>query len=112
MKIHAFIIKSILIYRDKIRFVVLDCERYLHLADNKTLNSSDKFARLWPLFNAISKQCVLNYQPTHHVCIDESMVPYFGKHGAKQYIPGKPIKFGFKLWVMATPLGYCIQVLP
>ena len=40
------------------------------------------------------------------------MIPYFGKHGAKQYIHGKPIKFGFKLWVMATPLEYCIQFHP
>ena len=37
------------------------------------------------------------------------MVPFFGKHGAKQYIHGKPKKFGFKVWVMTTPLGYLIQ---
>ena len=40
------------------------------------------------------------------------MIPYFGKHGAEQYIHGKPIKFGFKLWVMATPLEYCIHFHP
>ena len=41
--------------------------------------------------------------------VDESMVPYFGKHGAKQFIRGKPIRFGYKMWVLATPLGYtCI----
>ena len=40
------------------------------------------------------------------------MVPYFGRHRAKQYIHEKPLKFGYKLWVMATPLGYCIQFLP
>ena len=40
------------------------------------------------------------------------MVPYFGRHGAKQYIHGKPIKFGYKLWVMATSAGYCIQFRP
>ena len=37
------------------------------------------------------------------------MVPYFGRHGTRQYIHGKPIKFWYKLWVMATPFGYCIQ---
>ena len=40
------------------------------------------------------------------------MVPYFEKHGEKQYIQSKPIKFRFKLWVMATTLGYCIQFRP
>ena len=44
--------------------------------------------------------------------MNESMVSKFGKHGPKQYIDGKPIKFGFKLWLMATPLGYCIQFCP
>ena len=38
--------------------------------------------------------------------------PNFGKHGAKQYTHGKPIKFGFKFWVVATPLWYCIQFRP
>ena len=58
--------------------------------------SSDKFAKVRPLFNAIKAQCILNYQPIQHVSVDESMVPYFGKHGAKQYIHGEAIKFGFK----------------
>ena len=40
------------------------------------------------------------------------MVPYYGKHGAKQYIHGKPIKFGYKMWVAATRLGYVIQLFP
>ena len=44
--------------------------------------------------------------------IDESMVPYFGRHGAKQFIRGKPIRFGFKLWCLATPLGYLVQMEP
>ena len=82
-----------------------ECKRYLHLADNNALISSVKFAKVRPLFDTINEQCILNYQPTQHVSVDKSMVPYFGKYGAKQYIHGKPIKFGF----IATPLGYCIQ---
>ena len=86
----------------------LECYRFLHLADNNAINRSDKFAKVRPLFNAINKQCILNNQPTQHVNIDECMVVYFGKHEAKQFIHGKPIKFGCKLWVMAATLGYCI----
>ena len=40
------------------------------------------------------------------------MVPYYGKHGAKQYIHSKPIKFGYKMWVAATRLDYVIQLFP
>ena len=37
------------------------------------------------------------------------MVPYFGKHSAKQYIHEKPIKFCFKHRVLAKLLGYRVQ---
>ena len=39
------------------------------------------------------------------VSIDEVMVKYYGHHTAKQYIRGKPIKFGFKLWCLASSDG-------
>ena len=64
----------------------LECKRYLHLFDNNALNSSDKFAKVRPLFNTVNKQCNLNYQPTQYVNVDESMSSYFRKHVAKQYI--------------------------
>ena len=44
------------------------------------------------------------YQPNQHVSVDKFIVLYVDKHGAKQYIHRKTIMFGFKLWVMATPL--------
>ena len=104
---HNLVVSTII---TKIEF--LECKRYLHLADNNALNSSDKLQKQRPLFNAINEQCILNYQPIQHVSVEESMVPHFRKHGAKQYIHGRSIKFGFKFWVMATPLGYCIQFCP
>ena len=80
-----------------------ECKTYLHVGDNNNLDMADRFAKLRPLSNSIYQQCLLNYQPTQHISVDESMMPYFGRHGAKQYIHGKPIKFGYRLWVMATP---------
>lgn len=38
--------------------------------------------------------------------VDEAMVPYFGRHGCKQFIPGKPIRWGYKLWVGCSISGY------
>ena len=37
------------------------------------------------------------------------MVPYYRRHGCKQYIQNTPVKFSYNLWVAATPLGYGIQ---
>jgi DNA excision repair protein ERCC-6 len=47
-----------------------------------------------------------------HFSYDESMVPYFGRHGCKQYIRGKPIRFGYKFWCGATRLGYICWFQP
>ena len=40
------------------------------------------------------------------------MVPYFRRHGCKQYMRNKPVKFSYKFWVAATPLGYTIRFYP
>jgi hypothetical protein len=39
-------------------------------------------------------------------CIDEMMVPFKGRHGAKQYMPKKPCKWGYKFWCRAGMSGY------
>ena len=38
--------------------------------------------------------------------VDESMVPYFGRHSAKMFIRGKPIRFGYKIWSLCGIDGY------
>ena len=35
------------------------------------------------------------------VSIDERMVKSKGRSGMRQFMPDKPVRFGFKLWVMA-----------
>ena len=82
--------------------------KYLHLADNTSLDANNKFNKR-PLLNKLNEQCLSNYLPEQTVNIGESMVPYFSKHGCKQFMKNKPVKFGCKLWVAATPLGYAIQ---
>ena len=38
--------------------------------------------------------------------IDESMVPYYGKFPIKQFIRGKPVRFGYKCWFLCGSDGY------
>lgn len=54
-----------------------------------------------------------------HVCLygfffskNEQMVRYFGRHPAKQFIKGKPIRFGFKLWSCCSADGFCYNLDP
>ena len=84
----------------------------LHLADNPNLDKEEKFAKMRPLIDNLNKQSLANYLPEQSVSIDESVVPYFGCHGCKQYMRNKPVKFCYKFWVAATPLGYTIQFYP
>ena len=52
----------------------------------------------------------LLYSPDNEKkCIEEAMIPYYGSHGSKQRIQGKPIICGFKAWVMAENYGYVTQ---
>lgn len=35
------------------------------------------------------------------------MIKYYGHHSSKQFIRGKPIRFGYKNWVAASSDGFC-----
>ena len=82
----------------------------LHLADNSNLDKEDKFPKVRSLIDKLNEQCLANYLSEQSVSIDESMVAYLGRHGCKQYMRKKPVKFGYKFWVAATPLGYAIRL--
>ena len=40
-----------------------------------------------------------------HLSIDESMIPYFGRHLCKQFIRGKPVRFGYNQWCICSSSG-------
>lgn len=87
-------------------------KRYAHCADNTNLPKNDKFAKLRPLFELLNKRYLEYASFQQHLSIDESMVPYFGRHSAKQFIRGKPIRYGYKMWCLCEPLGYLMQFEP
>lgn len=82
--------------------------RYFHVADNNNLNPEDKFSKVRPLWDLCNNRWLKYYPGDRNLSIDESMIPYYGKHGAKQHIHGKPIRFGYKNWSICTRLGYLI----
>ena len=62
-------------------------------------------AKVLPLYDVLNKKIKELGILHDNVSIDESMVPYRGRHSCKQYIKNKPVKFGFKLWVLASSTG-------
>ncbi|GBP23686.1 Chimeric ERCC6-PGBD3 protein [Eumeta japonica] len=85
--------------RDRFDFIF----RHLHVNDN--LDLQDKYTKVRPLVTLLNKK-FLEFSPLEeHYSVDEAMFPYYGRHGCKQHIKGKPIRYGFKAWVGATRLG-------
>ncbi|XP_030753599.1 piggyBac transposable element-derived protein 2-like [Sitophilus oryzae] len=85
----------------------LEIKRYLHFADNDKINKNDKMFKLRPLMDILNK----NFRQWgffhKSLSVDEAMVKYFGHHSAKQFIRGKPVRFGFKDWMLCSSTGYC-----
>ena len=86
--------------------------RYLHLADNTQGDRRDKFAKVRPLLRGLNDIFLSAFPVEQKLSIDESMISCFGRHGEKQFIRGKQIRFVFKVWCLCTPLGYMVQFEP
>ncbi|KAI4463877.1 transposase is4 [Holotrichia oblita] len=82
--------------------------KHIHFSDNATLVQEDRLYKIRPLIDKLAKNFRQHGGLQEHLSIDESMVPYYGKHYAKQYIRGKPIRFGFKNWALCTNEGYMV----
>lgn len=81
--------------------------RFVHFVDNTAhLNSENPFYKIKPLTDLLVSNFQTVYPPGSKLVVDESMVPFRGRLGIKQYIPGKAHKYGIKLCKVCTPEGY------
>ena len=87
-----------------------DLKRYIHFADNQSLNQNDKMAKIRPLLDATNSRLIQFGVFAENLSIDEQMLPYTGRHSAKQFMHNKPVKFGYKLWSLASSNGYPFHI--
>ena len=89
------------------------CEmmKYLHVSDNANHQADDKMSKVQPLLSMLNEKCIhyFEFLKNQNLSIDESMVPYYGRQSAKQFIRDKPIRFGYKMWFLTTAIGYVVQ---
>lgn len=76
----------------------------MHSGNNNDMNN-DKLFKLCPLINKFIEYFV----PSEFLNYDESMIKYFERHSLKQFMRGKPIRFGFKAWCLNSLNGYLIN---
>ncbi|XP_044766308.1 piggyBac transposable element-derived protein 3-like [Coccinella septempunctata] len=91
--------------RDRFRQIL----KYLHCSDNTKPHSEDKMWKLRPLMDLLKRKFIDNWIPEQQLDYDESMIKYFGKHSCKQFIRGKPIRFGYKMWCLNSTSGYLVN---
>lgn len=60
-----------------------------------------------PLMEMICTKAI--YHPRQHLSVDETMVGTKARLGIKQYMKGKPTKWGLKFFVVADINGYTID---
>ena len=86
-----------------------ELKRFIHFADNCSLNTNDKFAKVRQLYDTTNKnlkQCGFFHS---HYSIDEQMVPYTGKSSSNklfEQFDNKTIRFGYKNFVICSYDGY------
>ena len=71
----------------------------------------DRFFKVRPLLEHLN-QANEDKEKEEFYSFDEIMVPYYGRHGDKQYTRGKPVRFGFKLWAICTSDGFLYHAEP
>ena len=75
-----------------------------HVADNSFLEQDSRMAEVKPLYDLLNTKIVQFGIVHESLSVDESMVP-LGRHSCKQFMRAKPIRFTFKLQVLASSAG-------
>lgn len=87
---------------------------HIHFNDNSVQPKKgdlhyDKLYKIRPLLSRLSQTFAECYTPHQNVAVDESMVKFKGRSTIKQYIRDKPIKRGFKIWMLCDSSSYNLK---
>jgi len=87
---------------------------HLHFNDNSLKPKRgeidyDKLYKIRPLLNCLSETFKKSYRPHQKLAVDESMVKFKGRCTMKQYMQNKPIKRGFKIWMLCDQSSYNLK---
>jgi len=86
---------------------------YTHLClrdpNTKPENSKDRLFKINAFVNTIIEQSQKYYLPECEIVIDESMIPFHGRNKLVQFMPLKPIRYGFKAFLLCeAKTGYVL----
>ena len=70
---------------------------FLKVVDHTTEDPGDRLRKIRYLHGIIRQKC---YTPQQSVSVDERMVKCKGRAPFRQYLPKKPVKWGFKVFAL------------
>ena len=82
----------------------MELSTFLHFANNENIVARGqpeyvRLAKIRPLITALQNSFLEVCSPHRENAIDKAVIKFKGKSSIKQYLPMKPIKCGFKVWV-------------
>ena len=88
-----------------------DIKSNLHLVDNSTINENDKIGKIRILVDHL-RQEFQKIPMLEFLSVDEQIVPFKGASSMKQYVPKKPHKWGYKIFILADSTGVVYDFFP
>lgn len=92
-----------------------ELRRYLHFNDNSEMGDRkapgfDRAFKIRPVLKHFNECFLLAMQPTKFQAIDEHMIRFKGHNIMRQFVKGKPIQWGFKVWCRCdSKSGYLFE---
>lgn len=80
-----------------------------HVQPKRGHSNYDKLYKIRPILNYIGENFNKLYKPHREVAIDEAMVKFKGRSSLKQFMKDKPIKRGYKIWMLCDKSGYNLK---
>ncbi|XP_049947571.1 piggyBac transposable element-derived protein 3-like [Schistocerca serialis cubense] len=86
---------------------------WLHFQDNDLDNENkhNHGFKIRPLLKMINESLQKFVLSEENLSIDEMIDKYYGRSGLKQFIRGKPIRFGYKLWSLCGASGTFLNLI-
>ena len=80
----------------------------IHFNDNSIIdgNESNRLFKIQPLVDALKHNFCSSVLPETCMAVDEQMIPFKGRTGLQRFLPKKPKKWGYKLWLLAGVSGH------
>lgn len=87
------------------RFEAINAFFHIVTPQEEAANGNDPLKKVQTFYDAVKAKCMELYQPLQQLSADEGIVKPKGRTHFHQFICNKPMKCGFKFWVLADSTG-------